>query len=93
MKNLYPTAEKRLPRFKFEKADWPKFQALCTEEFQLQSFENVDDPILKFNEKLIPIADQTIPKTSTNPKRPNKPWYTDECEKAIDDRKQSPKYI
>ena len=30
-----------------------------------------------------------IPKTSTNPKHPSKPWFTDECDKAIGDRKKA----
>jgi hypothetical protein len=38
---------------------------------------------LKFNETVISLADETIPKTSTNPKRPGKPWFNDECKDAI----------
>ena len=89
LKNLFQTSEERLPRYKFDKADWSKFQTLCSEEITLQSIENTDDPILTFNKKLTTIADQTIPKTSTKPKKPNKPWYTDECEKAIKDRNKA----
>ena len=47
------------------------------------------DPILKFNETVISIADETIPKTSTNPKHPGKPWYNDECKDAIKNRKKA----
>jgi hypothetical protein len=39
--------------------------------------------ILKFNETVISIADETIPKTSTNPKHPGKPRFNDECKDAI----------
>ena len=44
---------------------------------------NATDPILKINETVISIADETIPKTSTNPKHPGKPWFNDECKDAI----------
>ena len=42
-----------------------------------------------FNGKILSIADDTIPKTSTIPKHPNKPWYTDDCDKAIHDRNKA----
>jgi hypothetical protein len=45
------------------------------------------DPILKFNDTVISIADETIPKTSTNPKHPGKPWFNDECKDAHDDER------
>jgi hypothetical protein len=50
---------------------------------------NATDPILKINETVISIADETIPKTSTNPKHPGKPWFNDECKDAIKNRKRS----
>jgi hypothetical protein len=49
---------------------------------------NATDPILKINETVISIADETIPKTSTNPKHPGKPWFNDECKDAIKNRKK-----
>jgi hypothetical protein len=30
----------------------------------------------------------SIPKTSTNPKHPGKPWFNDECKDAIKNRKK-----
>jgi hypothetical protein len=45
---------------------------------QTEKIRNSTDPILKFNETVISIADETIPKTSTNPKPPGKPWFNDE---------------
>jgi hypothetical protein len=44
---------------------------------------------LKINETVISIADETIPKTSTNPKHPGKPWFNDECKDAIKNRKKA----
>ena len=42
-----------------------------------------------FTEYLISIANQSIPKFSTSSKRIKKPWFTDECEIAIKDRKKA----
>ena len=38
---------------------------------------------------MIDAAKQSIPQTSTNPKRPDKPWYNDDCKQAVKDRKQA----
>jgi hypothetical protein len=48
---------------------------------------NATDPILKFNETVISIVDETITKTSTNPKHQGKPWINDDCKDAITNRK------
>jgi hypothetical protein len=44
------------------------------EKLQMEMIRNATDPILKFNDTVIPIAGETILKTSTNPKHPGKPW-------------------
>jgi hypothetical protein len=50
---------------------------------QTETIRNATDPILKFNKTVISIADETIPKTSTNPKHTGKPWFNDECKDRI----------
>jgi hypothetical protein len=50
-------------------------------------------PILKFNETVISLADETIPKTSTNPKQTGKPWFNDECTDAIKNRKKTERHV
>ena len=44
---------------------------------------NATDPILNFNDTVISVADNTIPKTSTNPKHQGKPWFNDDCKNDI----------
>ena len=36
-----------------------------------------------FIDKLCEIANQTIPKSNPNPKKPQKPWFSDKCKEAI----------
>jgi hypothetical protein len=62
---------------------------MCREKLQTEIIRNATDPILKFNDTVISIADETIPKTSTNPKHPGKPWFNDDCKDAIRNRKRA----
>ena len=87
--NLFSSSFEKHPRWKFEKANWPLFNQLCREQLKTEIFQNTYDPILKFNETIISIAERTIPKTSTNPKNPSKPWFNDNCEEARKNRKKA----
>ena len=42
-----------------------------------------------FIDKLCEIANQTIPKSNPNPKKPQNIWFSDECKEAILERKGS----
>ena len=88
LESLHSTVGERPTRYKFDKADWPRYEQMCRENLQTKMIRNSTDPILKFNETVISIADETIPKTSTNPKHPGKPWFNDECKDAIKNRKR-----
>jgi hypothetical protein len=35
------------------------------------------------------LAKSTIPKTSTTPKKLNKPWWNDKCQNAVSDRNKA----
>ena len=93
LQNLFPSGSGKVPRYKFDKANWPLFEQLCTEELRTEVFQRILDPVLKFNETLISIADRTIPKTSANPKQPSKPWFDDDCEEARDNRKKAERHF
>ena len=53
----------------------------------MDEFEHAIDPAEAFTAKLLDIAAQTIPTSSTNPKHLSKPWFTDACKEAIKNRK------
>ena len=89
IESLYSTVGERPTRHKFDKADWLRYEHMCRENLQTEMIRNSTDPILKFSETVISIADETIPKTSTNPKHPGKPWFNDECKDAIKYRKKA----
>ena len=90
---MFPSGSGKVHRYKFDKANWPLFEQLCTEELRTEVFQSILDPVLKFNETLISIADRTIPKTSANPKHPSKPWFDDDCEEARDNRKKAERHF
>ena len=84
--------EERVQHWRLHRADWEAFQQSCGESLTISQFENeegVDDPIALFTAKLHNIADKSIPKTSTVPKKLDKPWFDEGCRKAINKRKKS----
>ena len=81
-----------MQHWRLHRADWEAFQQSCGESLTISQFENeegVDDPIALFTDKLHNIADKSIPKTSTAPKKRDKPWFDQGYRKAIDKRKKS----
>jgi hypothetical protein len=44
-------------RYKFDKADWSRYEQMCRENLQTEMIRNSTDPILKFNETVISIAE------------------------------------
>ena len=93
LENLFPSPSEKPARYKFDKANWPLFEQLCRDELKIGIFENIYEPVLKFNETLISIADRAIPKTSTNPKHPSKPWFDDDCEVAKKKRQKAERHF
>jgi ribonuclease HI len=79
-----------IPKWKLKKADWPELKKLCelelTPEFVVRMKE---DPNETFTSTLHNIAEKTIPKTSTAPRKLHKPWWTDECQEAYTNRKKA----
>ena len=76
-------------RWRFKQADWTTFKTLCSQQLNNDIFES-DDPVNDFSNKLLEIAEQTIPKSSIKPK-PKKPWFDDECKQSIKERKKAEK--
>ena len=90
LESLKSTVGERPTRYKFDKADWPLYEQMCRKKLQTEIIRNATpDPILKLNETVISIADETIPKTSTNPKHPGKLWFNDDCKDAIKNHKKA----
>jgi hypothetical protein len=71
----------------------PLYEDVCREKLQTEMIRIATDPILKFNETVISIADETIPKTSTNPKHPGKPWFNDDCKEANKNRTKAEQHL
>ena len=76
-------------RWKLAKANWDQFQHLCSTNLQQSAIADADDPMSLFTSILKDIAEETIPKTSTVPKRFNKPWFSDICKDAIKERNRA----
>ena len=83
MENDGPPSLERVQRWKLAKANGDQFQHLCSTRLQQSAIADADDPMSFFTSILKDIAEETIPKTSAEPKRFNKPWFSDICKDAI----------
>jgi hypothetical protein len=85
----YSPPDERVPKWHFQKANWAKFESLCRQEITGDLLQDVEDPIQTFTDTLYDVAKQCIPKSNPNPKKPEKPWFTEECKKAVKARKKA----
>ena len=51
-----------IPRFNYNKANWNDFKALIDTIRDILNFNNIDDIIEHFNDRVIRAAEQSIPK-------------------------------
>ena len=82
-----PSVQQRPQRWKLRKANWEQFRVNCEQTIHPNAFEDCENPAELFTSLLYSAAEKSIPRTSTNPKHPNKPWFNDDCKKAIAERK------
>ena len=84
-----PLPPERQPRWRLHKADWCTFGSLCGEALHRDEMQGQDTSIEAFTEKLLSIATQTIPKSSGKSKHIPKPWFSQECQEAVTERKRA----
>ena len=89
LENDDPPSLESVQRWKLAKANFDKFQHLCSTRLHQSAIADACDPMSLFTSKLKDIAEETIPKTSTVPKRFNKPWFSDSCKDAIKERNRA----
>ena len=82
-----PSVQQRPQRWKLNKANWEQFRVHCEQSIHPNAFEDCENPAELFTSLLYSAAQKTIPRTSTNPKHRNKPWFNDDCKKAIKERR------
>ena len=62
-----------------------KFRVQCEQSIHPNAFEDCENPAELFISLLDSAAQKSIPRPSTDPKRPNKPWFNEDCKKAIEE--------
>ena len=82
-----PSVQQRPQRWKLHKANWEQFRIQCEQSINPNAFEDCENTAELFTSLLYSAAENSIPRTSTNAKHPNKPWFNDDCKKAIAERK------
>ena len=79
----------RNAKWNFKKANWEKFKKDCEEEINSTILNDQEDEMVSFTEKLLEIATNNIPMTSTSFKKNNKPWFDEECRIAKRERNRA----
>ena len=86
LENSGPELDDKIPRWNLRRAKWDEFKNSCILKLNSDTNNTDDDNITYFSKTLISIAEESIPKTSSN-KKYNKPWFDDDCKAAIRSRK------
>ena len=92
LKSKNCTPEETNPKWLVHKADWIKFNKLCSTLIDKELL-NKPDPMSAFTDIIIKLVKQTIPKSSTKPHPKTNPWFTVECREAVKTRKKCSSFL
>ena len=84
-----PPVVNSIPKWKLHKADWKYFKYLCENELPHYNFLSDPDPIETFQQHILSISYRSIPRSSTKPSKPKKPWFDEECNENIKQRNRA----
>ena len=93
LKAAQPNPVFEIQRWKLRRADWSAFSTLCSNKLRYDSVINATDPVDHFVSQLIAVANETVPKTSPNPRKISKPLFNVECKLAIRNRQEALKRL
>ena len=68
----------KISKWILHRADWDRYKQLCQEHINHELLAS-DDPVGAISSNIIEIAEECIPKSSTNAKRPYYPWFNESC--------------
>ena len=77
--------------WKLSKANWKAFSDKAASDLKCESVRDPDDPVGKFTNNLINIANHSIPKSKLKVVKHNTIWFNDECKEARKIRRKPPK--
>ncbi|GBO17314.1 hypothetical protein AVEN_159168-1, partial [Araneus ventricosus] len=72
----------RPPKYVLNAADWQKFTSLANINSDIVKSSTIEEALNYIINIIIEAADNSIPKTSGNRRRQNKPWWNDDCKQA-----------
>ena len=84
---LAVTLRGRVPTFNIKRANWVQYEAMCKTDIT-NIITLATNPVESFTYKLQSICEQTIPKTSSKPRKYHCPWFDQECHAALAERKR-----
>uniref|UniRef100_A0A147BLN2 Putative tick transposon n=1 Tax=Ixodes ricinus TaxID=34613 RepID=A0A147BLN2_IXORI len=78
-----PRLQKRMPRWKLDKADWKRFSQAATFDASLLAILTPDEATRYVTEQIVNAAEQSIPRTSGNLPKKCKPWWNEDCSTTL----------
>ena len=85
LENPSPELGDKIPQWNLKRGKWDEFKNSCMIKSKFDVNTTDEDNITYFSKTLTSIAEESIPKTSSN-KKHNKSWFNDDCKTAIRSR-------
>ena len=82
LENSGPELDDKIPRWNLRRAKWDEFKNSCILKLKSDANDTVHDNNTYFSKTSISIAEESIPRASSN-KKHNKSWFNDDCKTAI----------
>ena len=76
-------------RWILNKADWGSFSQACQDQITEETILSKPDPLKVFQEVLISVANQYVPRTKGQGRRVKVPWFDDQCKQARLNRRKA----
>ena len=88
LESIQSELDGKIPWWNLKRAKWDEFKNSRISKLKCDANITDEDDITYFSKTLMSIAEESIPKTSSN-KKYNKSWFNDDCKTAISSRNAS----
>jgi len=75
--------QRRLPRWRLDKADWNLFETLSSTNRCIDEFHSAEEAVTYFTDKIHSAAVLSVPKTSGTFRKRPVPWWNENCSTAV----------
>lgn len=84
--NQHLPAQSKPQKWLLDRADWTKFNELCSTPYNEESESDINTTVCNCNNHIINAATDSIPRSSSSIKQKNVPWWNNDLKMAIKKR-------